>query len=305
VFLGTVFALSPTGPLSVSEGRDAPTTATYCRSIMATYNDGDTNVKFHKLPRLGMEKDESIAYIHTPGTSPTILCCNGFHSEMTGRKSTELEKYCKLTGRAFLRFDYRGHGLSSGAMEDYVLGDWIADSLTMIDLLLTNEKLILVGSSMGAWIALHCAMKRAHRVVGIVGVAPAPDFIRYIECELTDEQRADFESSGCIRFESEYSEEPYILSRNLIRESYDWDLLQGANPYIPVSCPVRLLHGTCDTSIPWERTETLSQALPKSLVQTTWVKDGDHRLSNEHHISLIISTVENLLLSYNKNTLEL
>jgi len=264
---------------------------------------GDAIIEFLHLPKGRNENktnncEDIIAYIRSDGDAPTIIFCNGFHSEMSGRKAIELEKHCRSKGRSFVRFDYRGMGLSSGNdVNDMVLGDWVADTLAVIDSLSSNgeEKVLLVGSSMGGWIALHAAMQRPDQVVGVVGVAVAPDFIRYRELELTEEERADYEWTGCMHIPSEYSEVPYMVSNKFVNESRKWNLLEADNAEIPVACPVRLLQGKRDSAVPWQRAVTLSEALPKPLVQLNLIDDGDHRLSTDKNIASLLTTVEELL----------
>ena len=234
----------------------------------------------------------SIAYHRTRGKSPGVVFLGGFMSDMTGSKATTLEAFCRARGQAFLRFDYRGHGASSGRFEDGTIGLWADDALTAFDRL-TDGPQILVGSSMGGWIALLTAVKRRQRIAGLVGIAAAPDFTEdLLWTAMPPEQRAAIARDGLIHLPSQYSDKPYSITLKLIEDGRRHLLLRGT---IDLDCPVRLLHGLRDPDVPWQRSLQLADKLAADDVRIHLVKDGDHRLSREQDLRLLCRTVEELL----------
>lgn len=209
---------------------------------------------------LKLSNGDRIAHHVTQGSvSPGITCLNGFRSNMNGHKALALEQYCQETNRSFLRFDYRGHGESSGDFHDLTMTDWIQDSLQVLDML-TEGPQILVGSSMGAWIAVHVALSRPERIVGIVGIAAAPDFTQDIYNNLTQKERHELHDSGVIYQPSLYSDEPYPITRKLLEDAQQY-LLLNSKSSIPIKCPVSLLHGQSDTDISWIKSMELANLL--------------------------------------------
>ncbi|GAB4394594.1 MAG: alpha/beta hydrolase [Kiloniellaceae bacterium] len=222
-------------------------------------------------------------------SQPGLIFLGGFMSDMTGTKAVALETYARRAGRDFLRFDYRGHGQSSGRFEDGTIGDWLNDALAAIDRL-TEGPQILIGSSMGGWIALLSARARPERVVGLIGIAAAPDFTEdLIWARATPEQRRALETAGFIDRPSEYSEEPYRITLRLIEEGRDHLLLQTP---IPVTCPVRLIHGLRDADVPWQTSLRLAEALEGADVEVTLVKSAAHRLSEPQDLERLERTIE-------------
>jgi pimeloyl-ACP methyl ester carboxylesterase len=187
-----------------------------------------------------------------------------------------------------LRLDYSGCGASEGRFANGTLAIWRDDVLALIDSLTTGA-LLLVGSSMGGWLMLLVALARPARVAGLVGIAPAPDFTRW---GFTDEQKAALLRDGQLAEPSEYSDEPYLTTR-AFWESGEANLLLDRE--IPLDCPVRLLHGQRDADVPWETSLRLAAALRSAEVQTILIKDGDHRLSRDEDIALLIATTSKLL----------
>jgi pimeloyl-ACP methyl ester carboxylesterase len=234
----------------------------------------------------------SIAYHRIPGKSPGVVFLGGFMSDMTGSKALALEAFCRARGQAFLRFDYQGHGASSGRFEDGTIGQWSADALAAFDRL-TQGPQVLVGSSMGGWIALLTALERRDRVAGLVGIAAAPDFTEDLIWSVYGaDKRDELMREGVVREPSQYSERPYSITRALIEDGRRHLLLRDT---IPLTCPVRLLHGMLDPDVPWKRSLLLAEKLAASDVRIALVKDGDHRLSRDPDIALICRTVEDLL----------
>ena len=243
------------------------------------------------MTRLDLGGGETLAFRRSAGRAPTVVFCGGFMSDMTGTKATALEAFCRDRGQGFVRFDYRGHGESSGAFEDGTIGGWTADALAVLDRL-TEGLAILVGSSMGGWIALLAALARRERVRGLVGVAAAPDFTRrMMESEFDAGQRARLRRDGRVTFASPYDPRPYVVTRALIEDGDARCLLDAP---IPLSCPARLLHGMRDESVPWEVSRRTMERLESRDVTLTLVKDGDHRLSEEGDLDRLRAAVGEL-----------
>ena len=232
-----------------------------------------------------------VAYARTEGRAPTVVFLGGFRSDMTGTKAMALEAWAQKRGQGYLRFDYLGHGQSSGRFEDGTIGRWLDDSLAAIDGL-TNGKLVLVGSSMGGWLSLLAARARPDRVAGLVLIAAAPDFTeRMLLKELSPEDRVALERDGRLERPSQYSPEPSVFTWKLIEEGRDHLLLDKP---LALPCPVRLLHGQSDPDVPWEYSLRIAQHLEAPDIVTTFVKGGDHRLSTPADIARLIATVEEL-----------
>ena len=218
-----------------------------------------------------------------------MVFLGGFRSDMTGTKAIALDAWARRNGRAFLRFDYLGHGQSSGRFEDGTIGRWLDDSLAAIDAL-TEGKLVLVGSSMGGWLSLLIARARPERMAGLVLIAAAPDFTeRMLLGRLSPEDRVTLERDGRLERPSQYSPEPSVFTWRLIEEGRNHLVLDGQ---LALPCPVRLLHGQSDPDVPWELSLQIAAHLDAPEVITTVVKGGDHRLSTPADIARLIATVE-------------
>jgi pimeloyl-ACP methyl ester carboxylesterase len=221
----------------------------------------------------------------------TIVFLGGFKSDMTGSKATALDDFCNARGLGFLRFDYSGHGASGGDFLDGTISRWAADALAVIDRL-TGGPLILVGSSMGGWIMLLAALARRDRVRGLVGIAAAPDFTEDLiwrGLSGTDQHR--LMTHGRLEQPSEYSADPYVITRALIEDGRRHLLLGGS---IDLDMPVRLLHGMADPDVPYRHALRLAEKLASRDVRITLVKDGDHRLSRPGDLALICAAVAEL-----------
>lgn len=232
-----------------------------------------------------------LAYEQIAGRTPGVLFCGGFMSDMNGSKATALAAHCGQSGRAFVRFDYSGHGASEGRFVDGSIGQWRDDALAALDELTAGPQ-VIVGSSMGGWIALLLALARPQRVRALLLLAPAPDFTQAIwDEELTAIERERLQRDGYIERPSEYSPQPYIITRRLLEDGRQ-HLLLGAP--IDVRCPVRILHGMRDSDVPWQRSIALVDRLQGDDVSLTVLKAGDHRLSTAEDLHRLCTVAERL-----------
>ncbi len=231
-----------------------------------------------------------LAYQCVTGAGPTFVFLSGFHSEMNGTKGAHLARWAAETGRSFLRFDYSGHGRSEGRFEDGTIGRWRDDALAVIDSA-SAGKLVLIGSSMGGWMALLAALARPARVAGLLLIAPAPDFTEdLLWAELSEDARAEIMAKGQWLRPSAY-EAPYPITRALIEEGRSHLLL--GKP-IPFRGPVRILQGQADPDVPWRHALRLIDDLESEDVLFSLIKDGDHRLSRPQDLARLIATAEEL-----------
>ncbi|WP_227028662.1 alpha/beta hydrolase [Candidatus Endolissoclinum faulkneri] len=235
---------------------------------------------------------ERIAYYHLLGRKPCIMFCGGFMSDMTGTRSMALEKFARKRGQAFTRFDYRGHGQSSGLFCEGNISKWKKDAITVLDSL-TSGPVVLVGSSMGGWIALLIALARPERIVGIVGVAAAPDFTEDLMWAKFEENiRHTLVTEGVYLENSDSFDEPYIITMDLIEDGRNHLIMREP---IQIKAPVRLLHGMRDTSVPYQLSIILADRLESEDVQVHLVKDGGHRLLNDSDLTLLMRATSDLL----------
>ncbi len=232
-----------------------------------------------------------LAYVAQPGAGPTVVFLGGYASDMTGTKATYLEDWCRARGHAFVRFDYQGHGRSSGRLADGTIGEWRDDALAIIEKC-TRGPLLLVGSSMGAWVMLLAALAMPDRVHALVGVAAAPDFTEdLLWARLGEDQRARLRLDGVVHVPSAYGE-PMPFTWRLVEDGRRHLLLRAP---LSLPGPVRLLHGTRDADVPWETSMRLAETIRERDVTLTLVKDGEHRLSEPHELALLGATVGSLL----------
>tara|TARA_R110002124_G_scaffold84888_2_gene220690 strand:+ start:6217 stop:7005 length:789 start_codon:yes stop_codon:yes gene_type:complete len=241
-------------------------------------------------PRDGVE----IAYHKTAATDdtlPGVVFCGGFMSDMTGSKAVFLEEFCKKRGQAFLRFDYTGHGSSSGKFTDGTIGSWTQDALDAIDNL-TEGPQILIGSSMGGWVSMLVTLARPERIAGLIGIAAAPDFTEEIYYgTLTDDQKRELDEKGIIHIPSDYGE-PYPVTEGLVKEARRHLLLGG--DLVDIRCPIRLLHGKEDTVVPWGKSLRISKVVASKDVEVRFLDSGDHSLSCEEGLKMLGDAVAEL-----------
>ncbi len=228
----------------------------------------------------------AIAYRFRPGRGPAVVFLPGYLSDMTGTKAEMLDAWAADRGRALLRLDYSGCGASGGAFADGTIARWTADAAAVIAHACPGPA-VLVGSSMGAWIALRLAV--ASPPAAVVTIAGAPDFTDW-GLDLTAADHADLARDGFIARPSRYGA-PYRYHARLIADGAACRLLPGP---IPVDCPVRLLHGQADPDVPWRLSLDVAAALRSADVQLTLVKDGDHRLSRPADLALLAAVLDSL-----------
>lgn len=235
-----------------------------------------------------LERDgERLAWRSIAGSGPTVVWLGGFRSDMTGTKAQALADAAVAGGWSFLRFDYSAHGASSGDWLEATIGRWKADALAVIDALSTGP-LVLVGSSMGGWMACLAAIARPERLHALVLIAPAPDFTeRLMRPSLGPEALQALDSNGVWMQPDEF-DGPYAITRRFLDEGRD-HLILGAR--VPIACPVRILQGQRDESVPWAHALKLADALDSEDVIFTLMKAGDHRLSTPQDIARLVATV--------------
>src|SRR5579871_1474818 len=241
--------------------------------------------------RLARGGGAHIAYLNRRGGRPGVVWLGGFKSEMTGTKASALDRWAAREGRSYVRFDYFGHGASSGNFREGTVTKWLGDALAVVDEL-TDGPQILVGSSMGGWLALLAALARPERATALLLIAPAVDFTETLMWDgfNEDARRRIMEEGEWLR-PSLYDPEPYPITRHLIEDGRKHLLLGRA---IALSCPVRIVQGMMDPDVPWQHAMKLVDALGPD-TQITLVKDGDHRLSKPHEIALIERTLSALV----------
>ena len=241
------------------------------------------------IPTFVTPQGRRIAYHLTDGTGPAVVFLGGFKSDMGGTKAVHLEAWARAEGRAFLRFDYSGHGESSEAFTDGCIGDWFEDACAAIGLL--AGPLILVGSSMGGWISLLVARALPARIAGLVTIAAAPDFTEdSMWAGFTDAQKAEL-MAGQVALPSDYGE-PYIITKRLIEEGRDRLVLRDP---LPLPFPVRFLQGTADADVDMSVALRLLDHAEGADMRLTLVDGADHRFSDDTCLDLITASVVDVL----------
>jgi pimeloyl-ACP methyl ester carboxylesterase len=231
---------------------------------------------------------ERLAWRRVAGVGPTVVWLGGFKSDMAGTKAQALADWAVAQGRAYVRFDYLGHGESSGDFRAETISRWREDALAVVDQLTTGP-LILVGSSMGGWLSCLVAAVRKARVHALVLIAPAADFTEKLMApEMTEADRAALATTGVWMRPSDYGE-PYPITATLLEDGARWSILPGP---VGLDCPVRILQGEADPDVPWRHAFALAQAIAGQDVVFSLIKDGDHRLSRPADIARMISAVE-------------
>ena len=235
---------------------------------------------------------ETLAWRRVAGRGPTVVWLGGFRSDMTGTKAEALADWAADSGRAYLRFDYLGHGESSGDFQGKgTITRWREDALAVLDELALGP-VVLVGSSMGGWLACLVALARPRRVKAMVLIAPASDFTeKLMGPEIPPAGHAALAAEGVWLRPSDYGD-PYPITKALLEDGARWSIL-GAEP-VPIAIPVRILQGAADPDVPWRHALELALAIKGEDVVFTLIKDGDHRLSRPQDIERLLAAVGEL-----------
>lgn len=233
------------------------------------------------------DQGRKLAYHYTHGKSPCVVFLGGFKSDMQGTKAVHMEAWARARGQAFLRFDYSGHGESSGEFEDGCIGEWASDAIAVISAV-TRGPLVLVGSSMGGWISLLATRAIPDRIAGLVGIAAAPDFTEDSMWTGFDAaQRKELEENGHVLLPSDY-DEPYIITRKLIEDGRNQLVLRDP---LPLPFPTRFLQGTADIDVDQSVALRLLEHATGDDIRLTLVKGADHRFSSPDCLTLIETAV--------------
>jgi len=245
------------------------------------------SISWHRI-----NQSTRIAYKRVVGKAPGIIFLCGHGSDMEGSKAVFLENWAKQQGRAFVRFDYSGHGQSDGAFLATNISNWTADAIAVLDHLSEGPQ-ILVGSSLGGWIMLNVALARPDRVAGLVGIAAAPDFTEDLIWQSLDaESRAAMQADGQIAMDNTYADDPVIYPYHLIEDGRQHLRLRGP---LPLQLPVRLLQGMNDAEVPWQTAIRLADCLQSEDVLLHFDKTATHRFSEPAQLQLIKNIITELL----------
>ena len=236
--------------------------------------------QFHTMP-----DGRRIAYRFTIGSDPVLIFLPGYMSDMAGGKACAVFDWAKTQGRACLLLDYSGCDQSAGTFADGTLSRWREEVLALADAILPGRRIVLIGSSMGGWLMLLAGEAMGKRLAGLIGIAAAPDFTQW---GYDEAQKAELAGGHTIHEDNPYGPDPTPTYPGFWADGEANRLLGGA---IPLDCPVRLLHGQNDPDVPWEISLRLAAALRSGDVQVTLVKDGDHRLSRDEDIALLLRTI--------------
>lgn len=242
---------------------------------------------------LERKNDNTLAYVYAPGDDkgkslPLVMFLGGYRSDMQGTKVLYLEEQCKARGQPFLRFDYSGHGDSHGRFEDGTIGSWLNDALAVFDMV-NPQSAVLVGSSMGGWIALLAALQRQGIVKGVIGIAAAPDFTEDLYGRLNAGQQRELEKKGITAIPNDYSDEPYQFTKSFYEEAKAHLLLVRKRP---IDFSLRLLQGMQDKDVPWQTALRIQEAFECDQSDITFIEDGDHRLSRPEDLAILDKEVK-------------
>lgn len=266
---------------------------------MDTENDGLTRSKITVGD--GADARDIAVIIREPrnygAAVPGVIWLGGYRSDMSGTKAVELCRHAGETGRGAIRFDYSGHGASGGSFRDGTISRWLMESLAVVESFATGPQ-ILVGSSMGGWIALRLVQElnargRGDLIAGLVLIAPAPDFTsELMEPELSDADRASLAEKGYFEEPTPYGPEPNVFTQALFEDGRRNRVLDGI---IDVGAPVRIIQGMEDPDVPWRHALRLMEHLPSDNVELTLIRDGDHRLSRPSDIAKMLAAVDDIV----------
>lgn len=245
------------------------------------------------------KKGVKLAYVHSPASGhglalPAVIFLGGFKSDMNGSKALYFEDLCRVRSQEYLRFDYTGHGLSGGAFTDGTIGRWLDDAREMLCTFIDAPEIVVIGSSMGGWLALRLLMampEGAPHLKGVIGIAAAPDFTREIKAALTPAQKEVLEETGRFEEFNEYSDEPYIFTRALLDEGEAQCLLEPEAPY-KTDAFLTLLQGKADNTVPWKKALHIKDAFMSTQnIDVIFIDDGDHGLSRPCDLEILGSVL--------------
>ncbi len=241
---------------------------------------------------VGLQKDQTskLAYEQIAGREPGIIFLPGLKSDMEGTKAKFLHSYCEKKHRSYIRFDYYGHGKSSGKFEDTTIKEWYS-SLEILFKELTLPPQILVGSSLGGWIALHFAYKYPEKVKGVVGIASAVEFTDGIYQQMSKAEKEELKQKGYCEIPSDYDDGAYHISYRLITHGRRYKIF-NKNPYY--KCPIRLLHGLNDTAVDSSVSKNIIQKVKASDISLHLIEGADHSFSDERCLGLITRAIESI-----------
>ncbi|MXX88120.1 MAG: alpha/beta hydrolase [Boseongicola sp. SB0677_bin_26] len=243
------------------------------------------------MTRFFRHEGRRLAYSQIEGAGPGVVFLGGFSSDKEGTKALDLEQWAREAGRAYLRFDYSGHGESSGDFLDGTIGDWAGDAAAIVNALADGPQ-VLVGSSMGGWISLLLARRMPERIAGLVTIAAAPDFTEDgYWAQFSEDQKATLEAEGQIALPSDYSDEPYTITKRLIEDGRRNLVLRDP---LPLPFPVRFLQGTEDEAVSTSTALRLLEHADGPDMRLLLVKGADHRFSEASCLALIRRAVEEM-----------
>ena len=241
-----------------------------------------------KVSYLDRGEQPRLAYVYSPPSDgsvlPLVMFCGGYRSDMNGTKASDLESRCRARGQGYLRFDYSGHGLSGGTFEEGTIGAWAQDALDILENIHPHGPVVVVGSSMGGWMALLLALRSPERMAGLIGIAAAPDFTDDLfENRLDEHQKKELFEKGVVYVENDYSDEPYVFTRAFYEDAKQHRILTQSRHF---DFPVILIQGKKDLDVHWRTAETIKNYLT-GRVEIVYVEEGDHRLSRPQDLDLI------------------
>lgn len=249
------------------------------------------------MPVLELNRKDkpTLSYVHTKATRdglPYVLFCGGFRSDMQGTKASWLETQCLNRGQGYVRFDYTGHGISGGDFEEGTISGWTQDAADILNTIIPDHvPVIVVGSSMGGWIALRLALQNPERIRGVIGIAAAPDFTREIKDGMSDQQKQKIANSGRLAVDNDYSDEPYVFTRTLIEDGEECCLLDHP---LEIGALVVLLQGMKDEDVAYQKAFRIAEKLPQGNCDIILIEDGDHRLSRPQDLEKIDQAINAL-----------
>ncbi len=241
------------------------------------------------------DNGDNLAYVHFAATGegrklPAVMFMGGFKSDMEGTKALFFERQCRARGQEFLRFDYFGHGKSSGEFVNGTIGSWKQNAMDILDNIIERD-VILVGSSMGGWIALLLLLGGNVCIKGVVGIAAAPDFTKDIESQMGQDDRDMMVRLGRLEVPNDYSDEPYIFTRELLEDGSKQSVLDKTHA---VSVPITLIQGKKDASVEWGKALKIQDCFQGDRVNIIFIDDGDHSLSRDQDLAVINKAITDI-----------